>query len=281
MNLESTSPWKYLVPLKSGGGKPPFFCIPASATTVVSLERLAHYIGDDQPFYGFEHAGMDGKSEPHTNFHQMAKDYVEEMRSLQPEGPYFLGGMCLGGNIAYEMAHQLVNQGQEVAFLGILDSNFAPRMKEDRPGWRKRVKKLFRKSFTPQKFRNEGGPPRPKADLSEDELLNLRFQKIFNAHLRARGQYSSHVYTGKITKFSTGWRIAQRATKQWEKATSGGLENHIIPGSHQPVKRGRQGFIERSIPDMQPETGFLSEPQVEVVAQKLKECLEKARCNLA
>ena len=63
---------------------------------------LARHLGPDQPLYGLQAQGLDGSQEPQRSFEEMASHYIEEMRAVQPEGPYHLGGDCLGGVIAYE-----------------------------------------------------------------------------------------------------------------------------------------------------------------------------------
>jgi hypothetical protein len=83
--------------------------------------RLAKLLGADQPFYGLQTKGLDGKEEPFTSITDMAAHYITEIRSVQPQGPYFIGGTCTGGVVAYEMAQQLVSQGEQVT-LAIMES---------------------------------------------------------------------------------------------------------------------------------------------------------------
>jgi thioesterase domain-containing protein len=82
---------------------------------VLEFYDLARHLGTDQPFYGLQSRGLDGRHAPHARIEDMAADYVREIRSLQPSGPYFLGGRSLGGIIAYEMARQLRAQDQKSA----------------------------------------------------------------------------------------------------------------------------------------------------------------------
>ncbi|HVG21767.1 MAG TPA: amino acid adenylation domain-containing protein [Blastocatellia bacterium] len=81
--------------------------------------NLARHLGPDQPFYALQPHGIDGDRIPPT-IEAMAKDHVETLRAFQPEGPYFLGGHCNGGLVAFEMAQQLKAQGQEVGLLAII-----------------------------------------------------------------------------------------------------------------------------------------------------------------
>ena len=98
----------YLVDFRTSGTKPPLFCVPPAGTTAMRFEKLIKYLGDDQPAYSFEYAGMDGKTEPFTTIQFMAQAFIQELRVVQPEGPYFICGMCFGGIVAYEMAQQLI-----------------------------------------------------------------------------------------------------------------------------------------------------------------------------
>ncbi len=83
---------------------------------------LARHLGADQPFYGLQPRGLDGRGLLQTRVERMARHYLRAVRSVQPTGPYFLGGRCLGGLVAFEMARRLVADGQRVALLVILDS---------------------------------------------------------------------------------------------------------------------------------------------------------------
>jgi thioesterase domain-containing protein len=73
-------------------------------------------------FYGLQALGLYGTQPPHESFEEMARDYLVELRRVQPAGPYLIGGFSGGGITAYEMAQQLCAAGEEVAFLALLDS---------------------------------------------------------------------------------------------------------------------------------------------------------------
>ncbi|HEX6292700.1 MAG TPA: thioesterase domain-containing protein, partial [Herpetosiphonaceae bacterium] len=113
--------WSPLVPIQTNGTRRPFFCVHPGGGNVLSYQRLSQYLGEDQPFYGLQAVGLDGLHEPLTRFEAMATRYIEEIRREQPEGPYLLGGWCTGGRIAFEMARQLIAQGQEIALLALFD----------------------------------------------------------------------------------------------------------------------------------------------------------------
>ncbi|MDV2992590.1 MAG: D-alanine--D-alanyl carrier protein ligase [Chroococcidiopsis sp. SAG 2025] len=111
-----------LVPLQPLGSKPPFFCIHPIFGVVLPYYELARHLGTEQPFYGLQPFGMDGLHPPLTSIEEMAAGYIEALRQIQPHGPYQLGGWSFGGLVAYEMAQQLHQAGEQVSFLAILDT---------------------------------------------------------------------------------------------------------------------------------------------------------------
>ncbi|HTQ78615.1 MAG TPA: amino acid adenylation domain-containing protein, partial [Thermoanaerobaculia bacterium] len=116
----ATAPWSPLVPLRSAGNLPPFFCVHPIGGSVFCYRELAARLGDlgdlggTQPFYGLEARGLDPSETPDTRIEAMAASYVAAIRTVQPEGPYRLGGWSFGGLVAVEMARQLEQDGQSV-----------------------------------------------------------------------------------------------------------------------------------------------------------------------
>jgi thioesterase domain-containing protein/acyl carrier protein len=113
--------WDALVAIQPGGTKPPFFGVPGVGGNVLVFARLARQLGPDQPFYGLQARGLDGEASPFTRVEEMASHYLGEIRAVRPKGPYLIGGTCTGGVVAYEIAQQLVAQGERVT-LAIMES---------------------------------------------------------------------------------------------------------------------------------------------------------------
>lgn len=111
-----------VVTLQGKGEKPPFFCVHPAGGIIHCYIEMAKILGKDQPFYAFQHPGIDGKSGPYVTYPKMAELYIESMLKIQPEGPYFIGGWSFGGTVAYEMAMQLRGMGKEVAMVALFDS---------------------------------------------------------------------------------------------------------------------------------------------------------------
>ena len=114
--------WSALTPIKAGGSKPPLFCMHGAGGTVLMYRDLARHLGDDQPFYGLQSQGLDGSCPPLTDIEEMAAVYVKEIRRVQPHGPYFIAGYCMGGTVAFEVAQQLRELGEPIGFLAMFDT---------------------------------------------------------------------------------------------------------------------------------------------------------------
>ena len=114
--------WSSLVPIQPNGELPPFFCIHAIGGNVVGYQPLGEYMSPNQPIYGLQARGLDGKQTPHVILEEMAADYIREIKTLQPEGPYHLGGLSSGGTIAFEMARQLFEMGDQVGVVALFDT---------------------------------------------------------------------------------------------------------------------------------------------------------------
>jgi len=114
--------WQCLVPIRQKGTKTPLFLIHGAGLNVLLYQSLTHHLKDDRPIYAFQAKGLDGSRELSNSIEEMADDYIEEIKKIQPNGPYMLLGFSLGGFIAYDMAKKLTNQGYEVSFAGVIDS---------------------------------------------------------------------------------------------------------------------------------------------------------------
>ncbi len=115
-------PWRSLVPIHPEGNRPPLFLIHAVGGNLLYYHSLLPHLGEDQPVYGLQARGVDGLLSPHSSIEEMAGHYIAEIRSVQSSGPYFLGGASFGGTVIFEIAQQLSQQGEEIAFLALLDS---------------------------------------------------------------------------------------------------------------------------------------------------------------
>ena len=89
---------------------------------MLGYNDLARLMGPEQPFYGLQSRGLSGTEKPLTSIEDIAAAFLGEIREVRPEGPYYLVGACMGGIVAYEMAHQLRAAGHEVGLLVLLET---------------------------------------------------------------------------------------------------------------------------------------------------------------
>jgi len=116
------SSWSPLVAIQPIGSNPPLFCIPGAGGFPFYLYNLARCLGPDQPFYSFQAQDPNGEFATISKVEDIAAHYIQAMQAVQPQGPYFLGGHSFGGKVVFEMAQQLLRQGQVVALVAILDT---------------------------------------------------------------------------------------------------------------------------------------------------------------
>jgi amino acid adenylation domain-containing protein len=118
--------WTSLVSIQPRGSRKPLFCVHGGAGTVLLFNTLARHLAPERPVYGLQARGLYGRGLPHTTVEDMAAHYVAEIRSLQPHGPYLLGGWCFGGIVAYEIAHQLQRKGEQLELLVMFNAPSSP-----------------------------------------------------------------------------------------------------------------------------------------------------------
>ncbi len=123
-HIESQEGFTYrcLVPLNYQGIKTPFFCIHPISGYVTSYIQFALELEGERRCYGLQSRGLLPNSEPQKTIPEMALTYIQEMKTVQAEGPYCLLGWSFGSAVAFEMAAQLLQKGERVEALIILDA---------------------------------------------------------------------------------------------------------------------------------------------------------------
>lgn len=122
---ESHSPAsRHIVPIDGGRGQrgTPFFCVAGMFGNILNLRHLGLLLAPDRRVYGIEAKGLREGEQPHESLEEAARDIIVELREIQPEGPYLIGGFSGGGLTAIEIAHILREQGEEVSSLILLDT---------------------------------------------------------------------------------------------------------------------------------------------------------------
>ncbi len=254
-----------LVPLQPKGSNPPLYCMHAAGGNVLFYRDLARHLGAEQPVYGFQAYGLDGKRPPHTRVEDMAQHYIREMREFQPNGPYYLGGSSFGGLVAFEMARQLAEAGQRVGLLALFDT-YGP----DYPKYlastgllRKRIYRLVQRlhhhwadlKLLPNekritylgakavKARNQLRRKwkRNKNDIARTFLektgrpLPEKLRKTQNSISFALERYRFGAYDGEIALFRASNQpigIEPNPTLGWETIAGDRIEVREVPGFH-------------------------------------------------
>ncbi|MFF7191640.1 alpha/beta fold hydrolase, partial [Streptomyces sp. NPDC008222] len=111
-----------LLPLRTTGSSAPLFCVHPLGSLAWTYRGLADRLGPDYPVYGLQARGLLQPERQPGSVAEMAAEYVAQIRTVQPSGPYRLLGWSFGGNVAHEMAAQLEEQGEQVSLLVLLDA---------------------------------------------------------------------------------------------------------------------------------------------------------------
>ncbi|MGC1370823.1 MAG: amino acid adenylation domain-containing protein, partial [Candidatus Sulfotelmatobacter sp.] len=122
LQQEPSAAQSSVIPMQPLGSKLPFFFVHGMGGTVMRFRDLTRYMAPDQPFYGLQAQGLDGSQPVLHRVEEMARVYLKDLRAVQPEGPYFLGGYSFGGYVALEMARMLLAEGQDIRVLAFLDT---------------------------------------------------------------------------------------------------------------------------------------------------------------
>ncbi|NKY31863.1 amino acid adenylation domain-containing protein [Nocardia speluncae] len=123
VTTESTTPgFDVLLPIRTTGTQPPLFCIHPASGLAWSYRPLGEYLTADRPIYGIQAPQLTGASDGTGTIEDTARRYLDEIRTVQPHGPYHLLGWSLGGQIAHAVAAEMRAAGEQVALLALLDA---------------------------------------------------------------------------------------------------------------------------------------------------------------
>ncbi|MEO1402685.1 MAG: HAD-IIIC family phosphatase [Cyanobacteria bacterium J06635_1] len=122
VNQALADAWSPLVTVRSSGCKSPLYLVHGGYGDVLGMASIVQHLDDDQPLYTLRGVGLDGEQRPLPTVEAMATEYVRAIKQNQPAGPYSVAGQCAGGIVAFEIAQQLLAQGDTVDFLGLFDT---------------------------------------------------------------------------------------------------------------------------------------------------------------
>jgi amino acid adenylation domain-containing protein len=236
-------PWRSLVAIQTEGTKPPLFFVPGIGGNVLGYADLARHLGTDQPIYGLQSLGLNGEQTPLENIEEIAASFLREIRTVQPKGPYYLGGACMGGVVALEMAQQLRQQGESVRFLTMIETwppenvAFLPALAQRATGpakvFLRRLGKVIRHFLRPGAA-DDGPGLRAKAaalremyrqrQSSTSSRLEQFREQVTNANYRAIKRYRPRPYAGPILIFLASKRVVESQEDprlSWAKLATG------------------------------------------------------------
>ena len=237
-----------LVNLQPDGRKTPLFLVHPIGGGVYIYRELAHLLGPDQPVYGLQAQGFDGKAEPLTRVEDMAARYIEAISAVQPEGPYLVGGSSFGGVVAFEIAQRLRAREQEVALLTLIDSPTPGQLPTQPPDeyeilatllGRERAELMEQLGQRPpeehlrdclEQARAAGNVP-PEFGMAEFR----RFLGMLKGNFEALHCYIPRVYPGAAILFRatvSSQQVPAEIEQSWRALVAGGLEVHVVPGNH-------------------------------------------------
>ena len=266
--------------------RPPLFLVHGAEGNILLYRSLAAHLGADQPVFGLQSAGLDGRSPIDGRFETVAHRYIEEIRQVQPHGPYMLGGYCLGGTLALEMARQLIASGETVGLLALIEiynirSISWPLSLRQRLINRWILNPYFhldnllaaegegKRAFFMEKLRVETTRIKASAHFAWARLRD-RFQthsaapapqaKIADIYEEALAHYEVRPYPGELTLFLAKRHLAGFHDRLggWGDVAQGGVRLHSLPISPR---------------------GSLVEPHVRQLAAILRACLDRATEN--
>jgi amino acid adenylation domain-containing protein len=263
--------WSYLVPIQNHGSKPVFFCVHGAGGVVLRYYDLARHLGPQQPVYGLQAQGLDEKQPFHTCVEDMAASYIGEIRSVQPHGPYFLGGYSFGGVVAFEIAQQLRAQGEESKLVVLFDT-FCPSPLEAKPmaadaelfwkGMSSAIRKFLQAPILKKgAFVLGAGKTIGMGILRRLYYMGLPYplRKVRKVCQAAAKSYVPGPYPGRVILFRSKRRPLTQFRDPhvgWNKHVIDGVKICEVDGDHQNI---------------------LLEPQVRFVGEQLKSCLEQAQ----
>ena len=258
-----THSWSLLVPVRTGGSKPPLFLMHAHGGNVLDYHPLVSHLESDQPVYAFQARGLDGNIIKDATLEEMAASYVAELRSFQPQGPYFLGGFCLGGLLALEAAEQLTAAGQKVVLVILIQSihpeamGFKPHTPAFKRLWYQMVKRASlelenlshgRKGHVVERLSHLWDVVRIRTSIAYQNMTGKKlsmspelsklffFEALGVEHKKAMDQYRPAPYAGDVVVFRASKQLAGLIADEnlgWKRTFQGNLDVCEVPGHQQ------------------------------------------------
>jgi thioesterase domain-containing protein len=233
-----------LTPLRISGSQPPLFCVHGLGGHVACFLPLANGLTQERPVYGLQGQGLEPGQTPHERMEDMAAFYLNEIREIQPRGPYWLAGWSLGGLIALDTANQLLASGESVAMLAMFDTylsldEFEQLDVSDQAviGFIAPLLNIAPKELKKLSLDQQWQRIAERANLAEGIGVAeiRRLAEVCKAHLKAAAIYQPRPYTGQAVLFQAE-EDRGRLDKRW-KTLCPALQVERVPGDHYSMLR--------------------------------------------
>ena len=254
--LQEPTSWSSLIPIQPNGSKPPLFCIHGSEEVNLGeplyAYDLARNFDSDQPIYGLRAVGLDGNSIPLNTIEDMANRYLTEIRGVYPSGQYLLLGLEIGGLVALEMAQKLLEQGEQVPLLMMINTvnpNSDLLSAKGITGIANYSIKL-RKSFVKL---NQETKCKFTRDFKQNTLTkDLRYFSVEQSLIEAHKKYQTKPYNHKLDIF---YSQEIKSNAYWNQKINSTSQIYKISGNS---------------------TSIFKQPHIQDLSQKLEKCITES-----
>lgn len=232
-----------IVPLQPRGTRPPVFGVPGHNGDVFCYRSFAQHLGDDQPLFGLQPPGLDGKSEPLRCVEDLAAYYADQIRAFQPSGPYVIAGFCAGGGVAFELGRELLQRGAVVASVALFGSPYPTwyrspsqlrwRLRRQADRFSGHARAMATRSlrdlrtYVAEKWRQRRARRDAARTVAPDPVLVLR-AKMERAAIAALRRYTPHPFPGRLLLFTPSKQWLRSAAPLW-RSVAGRAEQYFGP----------------------------------------------------
>jgi thioesterase domain-containing protein len=265
-----------LVVLRAEGALDPLFLVHAATGVATEYVELIGRLGRNRPVHGIQAPALSGRGQPFETVEAMVREYVSAIRTVQPRGPYLLGGWSFGGLAAFEMARELTRMGERVKLLALIDAilpETAPEVAYDDAVLLAAFAAHHRVTVSLEILR--GAEPAERLALVRDAGASTdafgrnahvgdvatRF-RVFAANVKAAASYAPGAYSGRLTLIqarepltaSVAELTRRDPSRGWSRYSAVPPTIHVVVGDH---------------------GGLLARPSVDVVASLVQAALDE------
>lgn len=239
--LDPSTQRSTVLPIRGAQHALPFVCVPPGGSSVYHFSNLARYLPPEVSVYGTQPLGVEYAEAPQQSVEEMASRYIADLRQIQPDGPYYLGGRCFGAFVAFEMAQQLVRQGSEIGLLVLMDPSAPPGLSRDAKYYAGRVSYFRRRGQLGHAvLRHLNARIRQVRRLWLRRVLadaqERRMARMQRVHRHAQFTYKPTPYPGDVIFLGAQEDYDPEDPRAlWQLLVEGEFTLHLVPGDHRTM----------------------------------------------